>query len=53
MLDTSHFVLGTLAILALVFANGFFVAAAVWMGLYFLWAWRAAAADRARRGDDR
>ena len=27
MLDTSHFVLGLLAILALVFANGFFVAA--------------------------
>jgi hypothetical protein len=32
---------------------GFFVAAAAWMALYFLWAWRAAAADRARGRDDR
>jgi len=31
---------------------GFFVAAAAWMALYFLWAWRAAAADRARSRDD-
>jgi hypothetical protein len=30
---------------------GFFVAAAAWMAVYFLWAWRAAAADRASRDD--
>jgi hypothetical protein len=29
---------------------GFFVAAAVWLTLYFVWAWRAAAAER-DRGD--
>jgi hypothetical protein len=29
---------------------GFFVAAAVWVALYFVWAWRAAARDRARPG---
>jgi len=26
---------------------GFFVAAVVWLAIYFLWAWRAAARDRA------
>lgn len=25
---------------------GFFVAAVIWIALYFLWAWRAAARDR-------
>jgi hypothetical protein len=29
---------------------GFFAAAAVWMTLYFLWAVRAAARDRRKRG---
>jgi hypothetical protein len=28
---------------------GFFVAAAFWLAVYFLWAWKAAARDR-RRG---
>ena len=32
---------------------GFFVAAAVWLALYFLWAWRAAARDRRRNTDGR
>jgi hypothetical protein len=27
---------------------GFFIAAAVWMIVYFLWAWRAAARDERR-----
>lgn len=26
---------------------GFFVAAVVWLAIYFLWAWRAARRDRA------
>ena len=29
---------------------GFFVAAVVWLAVYFLWAWRAAARDRAAGG---
>jgi hypothetical protein len=29
---------------------GFFVAAAVWLALYFVWAWRAAVRDRLRQG---
>lgn len=29
---------------------GFFVAAVVWLAVYFLWAWRAAARDRASHG---
>lgn len=28
---------------------GFFSAAAAWVVVYFLWAWRANAADRGRR----
>jgi hypothetical protein len=32
---------------------GFFIAAVVWLAVYFLWAWRAAERDRAReRGRD-
>jgi len=27
---------------------GFFVAAALWLAIYFLWAWRAAVRDRDR-----
>lgn len=27
---------------------GFFIAALVWLAVYFCWAWRAAARDRAR-----
>ncbi|MEZ5293217.1 MAG: hypothetical protein R2745_19200 [Vicinamibacterales bacterium] len=30
---------------------GFFLAALVWLGLYFYWAWRAAGRDRARERD--
>ena len=32
---------------------GFFAAAAVWMAIYFVWAFRAAAQDRERRTDGR
>ena len=32
---------------------GFFVAAVVWLTVYFLWAWRAAARDRANDGESR
>jgi hypothetical protein len=32
---------------------GFFFAAAAWMTLYFLWAWRAAVRDRQGRADGR
>ena len=32
---------------------GFFVAAAVWLVLYFVWAFRAAARDRPGAPDDR
>jgi hypothetical protein len=34
---------------------GFFIAAAAWLGLYFLWAWRASADSRDRdvRAPDR
>ena len=30
---------------------GFFVAALAWLVVYFLWAWRAAARDRAADGE--
>jgi len=32
---------------------GFFFAAAAWMTLYFLWAWRAAVRDRQERANGR
>lgn len=32
---------------------GFFVAAAVWLALYFVWSFRAAARDRRGRSHDR
>lgn len=32
---------------------GFFVAAALWLAGYFLWAWRAAVRDRRRNSDGR
>lgn len=32
---------------------GFFVAAVAWLAVYFLWAWRAAARDRAAGGASR
>ena len=32
---------------------GFFVAAAGWLAIYFLWAWRAALSDQQRAPDGR
>jgi hypothetical protein len=32
---------------------GFFIAAAIWLLVYFLWAFKAAARDRSVRPDDR
>jgi hypothetical protein len=32
---------------------GFFAAAALWLAVYFLWAWRAAGRDRAKGLHDR